>query len=90
MKETVISKAVDEVIALKLASIDIMIRNLVDPLGEVGNPEKVIGKSYEDWTPEDFQKLVSIYGQKEPTPLSNLVFKKEYAKTQMLETLAKE
>ena len=85
IKQTTLTKAIDEAIALKLKAIDMLIDKLVLPLADVGSPEALIGKSYEQWTPEDLMFLSKIYGSGGNTPLSNLIFKKEYEKVRDLE-----
>ena len=79
MKKTPLTRAVDEVIALKLRAADEYIEEVVELLEEVGNPETLLGKKYEEWTRDDLVRLGQIYG-KEPNPLSKLIFKKEYEK----------
>ena len=85
MKETPFTRAVDEVIKLKLKAADAYIEEIIEPLSDVGNPEKLIGKKYEDWMPADRQLLARVYGTQEPNPLSNLIFNKEYKKVKELE-----
>ncbi len=85
MNETLLTEAIDRVISQKLKAVDAILEQLIEPLGELGNPEKLIGKKYEEWTPEDFQSMAKVYGQVEPNPLSNLIFKKEYEKIKVLE-----
>ncbi|GAG79398.1 unnamed protein product [marine sediment metagenome] len=85
MKETPFTRAVDEVVELKLKAVDAYIEEVIEPLSDVGNPEKLIGKKYEDWTPVDRQLLIRVYGTNEPNPLSNLIFRKEYEKVLELE-----
>jgi len=84
MKQTEFTKMVDDVVELKMKAVDKYIEEIIEPLGEIGNPEKLIGKPYEQWTPLDLQMLGQIYGP-EPNELSKLIFKKEYAKLIELE-----
>ncbi len=85
MKDTQFTKAVDKVIALKMEAVDKFLEKYIEPLAELGNPEKLIGKRYEEWTPEDLKQLAQIYGSKEPNPLSNFLFTKQYEKVKALE-----
>ena len=85
MKKAQLSESADKVVALKLRAIDIVVERMIEPLEDVGNPEKLLGKKFEDWLPEDIQRLIMIYGTKEPNPLSNLIFRKKYAEVQELE-----
>ena len=84
MKKTLLTMAVQEIIDLKLSVLDEFIEEVIEPLGEIGNPEKLIGKPYEQWTPAEFQILGQIYGP-EPNALSNLIFKKAYKEVLDLE-----
>ena len=84
MKEDEFSKIIDEIIELKVRIADEFIEDVIEPLADIGNPEKLLGKPYEQWTPQDLQMLGSLYGE-EPNPLSDLIFKKEYEKVKALE-----
>ena len=85
MKETQLTQAIEEVIRIKLKAVDLFVEKYIEPLTDVGNPEKLIGKPYEQWTPDDLQRLVLIYGEGEPNILSDFIFKKEYEKVKSLE-----
>lgn len=85
MKKTNLTQAIDHVVALRMKAVDKYFDEVIEPLTEVGNPEKLIGKPYESWTLEDMQRLVQIYGEKEPNLLSNLIFRKEYERVKQLE-----
>ena len=85
MNSTRLDQATEEVVALKLKALDRIIKELVEPIDKIGSPEKVLGKKYEEWTPEDLQRLIIIYGRKEPSPLSDLVFDKKLKEVQALE-----
>ena len=80
MKHLDLTEAIQRVVDIKLKALDKVIEDLVEPLADVGNPEKVIGKPYEQWLPEDFTLLTQIYGTGENTPLTTLIFNKEYKK----------
>ena len=73
-------KAADEVINFKMKAVDSLIEELVEPLEKIGNPEKLIDKPYELWTPQDLQSLYQIYGMGNDTPLTKLVVKKSLEK----------
>ena len=85
MKSPMFVKAVEKAIEVKMEAVDKLIDNLIDPLADVGNPEKVMNKKYEDWTPEDLATAIKIYGQGEDTPLTRLIFNKTYEKVLKLE-----
>ena len=84
MKQTPLTIAIQEVVDLKMRVVDEFLKDIIEPIGDVGNPEKLIGKPYEQWTTADFQALGQIYG-KEPNPLSELIFKKSYERVRKLE-----
>ena len=84
MKRTPLTTAVEEVINLKLSVVEEFIEDVIEPLGEIGNPEKLIGKPYEQWTLYDLQILGQIYGP-EPNALSELIFKKSKEEIKALE-----
>jgi len=54
-------------------------KNEIDPIADVGNPEEIIGKPYEQWTPQDIQKLQSVYVY-DIEPLEKFVASKEIDK----------
>ena len=85
MKNDEFSKLVEKAISVKLQAVDRLIENLVEPLADVGSPEKLIKKPYAQWTPEDLQLLTRIYGAGEKTPLTNTIFNREYEKVKQLE-----
>ena len=78
MKDTPLTEAVKELIKFDLEILDEVIKEDADALADIGNPEKLIGKKYEDWTLQDKQMLGTVYGTQEPNTLSEFIFKKEY------------
>ncbi len=86
MKQTDLTKAAEEVVAFKLKAIDKLIEEVIDPLADVGNPEKIMKKPFEQWTPEDLQKVTMIYGTSETSPLANLIFRKTLERVEKLES----
>lgn len=72
------NQMVEEVVAEVLESIDSVLDEIVDDLADVGNPEKLIGKKYADWTPEDIERLRLVYGDGADTPLSRAIANGEY------------
>ena len=85
MKQTELTEAIDRAVAVKMKAIDKIIEELVEPLADVGNPEKLIKKPYESWTPEDLTLLSQVYGEQEPNPLSELIFRKSYDNVKKME-----
>ena len=77
--------AVDEVIKLNTEVIDDFIKEFVDSLPNINSPEKLIGKPYGNWTPQDLQLLTNIYGSGDNTPLQKVIFNREYANLKQLE-----
>ena len=85
MKQTELTQAIEKVVEFKLRAVDIVIKEIVEPLEKVGSPEDLIKKPYETWTPEDLSMLIKVYGMGENTPLSNLIFRKAYKNLKELE-----
>ena len=85
MKETQLTKIVAKLIEEDLAVMDEIVAEDIEALGDIGNPEKLIGKKYEEWTPQDLQMLGQVYGNQEPNRLSKFIFNKEYSKVKELE-----
>lgn len=85
MNKDTYDKALDRVIALKVKASDIYYDEVLKPiLDTVKNPEKVIGKQYEEWTPMDKQLLTQVY-QSNPKILQDFVVGKEYNRILVLE-----
>jgi uncharacterized protein YecA (UPF0149 family) len=85
MKNTPFTKAVEEVVALKMKVVDDYIKEIVEPLNQVGSPESLIGKKYEEWTPQDLQLLINVYGQDDNSPLGKLIAKKTIERVEDME-----
>lgn len=58
------------------AEIDRFIEQEIEPMSDLGNPEKLIKKKYEEWTEQDKVLLGRIYGS-EPNPLSKFIADRE-------------
>ena len=80
MKEIPFTEAVKELIEFDLQVMDEFIEEEIEALADIGNPEKLLGKKYEEWTPQDLQMLITVYGTQEPNRLSDFIFNKEYTK----------
>jgi len=76
-------KTIDETLGLLVEVADEYVEEIVSQF-DIGSPEKLIGKKYEQWGPQDFANLGQIYGP-EPNSLSRLIFRKEYAKVLQME-----
>ncbi len=83
-KDVALIQATERLNAVFEKALERLQTEVLDPLADVGSPEKVIGKKYEDWTPEDMQKAVMVWGTGAGTPLDNLVFKKKVAELDAL------
>lgn len=86
MKKPFLVEAMDRVIAVQMKVMDRVMEDLIEPIADVGSPEKLINKPYETWTPEDLQLLTQVYGTQEPSVLSDLIFKKTYERVKELES----
>lgn len=78
MKQTQLTQAIKETIDLKQRAIDVLVKDVIEPLTDIGSPEALIAKPYEQWLPQDLMALTKIYGTGEDTVLANLIFKREY------------
>lgn len=76
IKTTPLVAAIDHNVQAKMKAIDLLVHRLIEPLGDLGNPEKLIGKNYETWTEDDLIKLGKIYGENSKV-LNNFIGKKE-------------
>ena len=85
MKETELTLGIEKMVAVKIEAVDRFIKEYIEPIADVGNPEKLIKKPYEEWTQQDLQMLGKIYGTEEPNPLSDLIFRKKYDEVRKLE-----
>jgi len=85
MKKSEFAQMVDEIVQQQIDVADEYIKEVIDEIADVGSPEKLIGKKYEEWTPGDRQLLAQAYGPGDDTPLARLIFSKEYEKVRELE-----
>ena len=85
MKKIPLTLAVEKAIEIKMLAMDKLIEELVEPLADVGSPEKLIKKGYSQWTPEDLALLTKIYGTGEDTPLTRTIFNRTYENVKRLE-----
>jgi hypothetical protein len=85
VKDDTFIKAVDELVQEDLEVLDEVIQEDIEVLQIVANPEKLIGKPYELWTPQDMQMLVQIYGDSDK--IQKLIFNKEYEHYKEMEAI---
>jgi hypothetical protein len=79
-----INEVSDEIIKLYDEVAKEVIEEIEKDLEDFGNPEKLLGKPYELWSPQDKMVLAQIYGTGD-SPLERLVFRKEYEKMKQAE-----
>jgi len=79
MKDFNIVDIIDELLDEDTKVIEEFIKHSIDPIADVGSPEKLIGKLFKDWTQADKQWAVSVYGMNNQK-LNKLAFEDEYAK----------
>ncbi len=84
MKENWWVSLVDEIIEEKLDAADAFIKDFIDPIGDIGSPAMVIDKPYDEWTPQDLQRLAQIY-QRDQDTLNKYIASKEISKLYELE-----
>ena len=85
MKKDELVATIDQTLGLLLEVADDYIDEIAEELAVVASPEKLIGKPYESWSPNDFNLLSQVYGDGNDTPLARVVFNKEYEKVLNLE-----
>jgi hypothetical protein len=85
MKKKGFEHIVEKLVSSQLRAIDALLAELVEPIEKVGSPEVLIDKPYNQWTPEDLNKLISIYGTGQDSPLQKTIFAREYEKIKALE-----
>ena len=85
MKDTDMSSMVKDVIEIKLQALEMYISEVIVPLENIGNPEKLLGKKYAQWSREDLMLLGQIYGDKPDSVLNRFIFTKEYETLKILE-----
>lgn len=72
-------KYTDEIIQKTKEQADEYIRENIDPVAKIGNPEKIIGKPYKFWDELDREVLRRIYVYS-PEDLQTFINKKEVEK----------
>jgi len=85
MRHSDLIESIDESLALLLDVADDYIDEIAEELAVVNSPEKLIGKPYESWSPNDFNLLSQVYGDGNDTPLSKTIFNNEYKRVLELE-----
>jgi hypothetical protein len=85
VNETSLTLAIEDVIRSKEEAVDNFMEEIIEPLEHIGNPEKLIGKPYGTWTPEDLQRMSLIYGSSPDSPLQKFIFNREYQYLKELE-----
>lgn len=75
---------VEEAIKETLDAAEAYVKEFIKPIADVGNPEKVMGKPYEEWTEQDKMTAGEIYGP-DSEVLNRFIFNKEYKVLKELE-----
>ena len=81
IKKAELLEMMKEEIALFMDAMNEVIEEDIEPLLDFGNPEKVIGKPYDDWSRQELQRASQIYGHK----LEDFIAKKSIALLEELE-----
>ena len=84
MIETPFTRMAEKVIDKKLKVAQKFYDEKIAPLTDFGNPEKLLGKKYEEWDTMDFKKAKAIYGNDEE--IRTWLLKKERDRVRKLET----
>jgi hypothetical protein len=90
MKSTGITKGTEQAIEIALAATDRMLEEYILPLTDFGNPENLLGKVYDEWTPQDIGQLSQIYGTGSESVLATFIARKEIEKMLGLEAQVKQ
>ena len=77
-------KLTDEIMAEWFDIVDEVVDEMMKPLVDLDNPEKIMGKKYDDWTEQDLQRAATVY-QSQPDILNKFIAKKEIPKLYELE-----
>ena len=85
MKDTDMNTMVKDIIEIKLQALEMYIEEVIVPLENIGNPEKLLKKPYARWSREDLMLLGQIYGDKPDSVLNRFIFTKEYEALKELE-----
>jgi uncharacterized protein YecA (UPF0149 family) len=85
MQKNDFTEMVNDIVKLKLEAADEYIDTVIKSIGQVGSPESLIGKKYEEWTPQDLQLLINVYGQGDESPLGKLIARKTIERVEDME-----
>ena len=80
-------EACKEVVEEMMAAFIEAIEEYIEPISDIGSPEKLVGAPYSEWKDNQFllHQLTKVYGVEEPNPLSELIFRKEIEGIRQLE-----
>ncbi len=62
IKETALTLAMQRYAEVVAKAIDRYRERYIEPLLDVGTPERVLGKPYQEWTEQDMQLLAQVFG----------------------------
>jgi Txe/YoeB family toxin of Txe-Axe toxin-antitoxin module len=73
MKKSEEIEMINDYVEFVKEQVDEFIKENIKPIADVGSPEKLIGKKYEEWTDFDKRLLYQVYGER----LDKFIFDKE-------------
>ena len=76
MHHDIISQSSQRAADVAERATNMLIERYLEPMTDFGNPEKVMGKRFEEWTAYDLKMLQTIYGQ--DSTLQNFISRKRY------------
>ena len=85
MDDKTLDLAIKKIVSVKMIALDRLTKELIEPISDVGSPEKVLKKAYDLWDENDLALAVQIYGPGDDTPLANLIFRKTLERVEELE-----
>lgn len=62
IKDTPQTIAMQQYAETQAVAFERFMQEYIEPMADVGTPERVIGKPYAEWTEEDMQMLAKVYG----------------------------
>ena len=80
----------EEVYEMKLRVSNEVLEEMDEMLGSIPGPEKLIGKPYEEWAPQDIQLLSTVWPLDGDNKLTKLIVKKEIQAMQEARSLVEE
>ena len=85
MAKTSFELALEKYVKLETEAVRQYLERYVEPLKILADPEKLMGKPFEQWTSQDHQMLGQIYGSGE-NPYTDLLIDKEIEEVNRLKS----